>query len=571
MQKRLLPLLAIAATPSALPAAQALQSSSHQEGRDGNSRPNIIYIMSDDHAYQAISAYGHPVGRLAPTPNIDRIAREGVRFEQSFVENSLSSPSRACLITGLYSHQNGQQMLLEGIDSTRTFFSELLQQAGYQTCMIGKWHLMCEPKGFDRFHVLWDQGTYFNPEFKSEQSGGKYIREEGYATDLITDHAIEFMEQRDPSKPFCMLVHHKAPHRSWFPDVKHLGMYDTTTFPLPETMWDDYSTRGSAAHTQKMEIDKDMELSLDLKVDSVGRPVDRFGKTIAEYGRLNEEQRKAYEHYFGARYDRFQHDSLTGRALVEWKYQTYLRDYLSVIHSIDENVGRLLRYLDEHGLSENTIVIYASDQGFYLGEHGWFDKRFMYEESLRTPLVMRYPREIPAGMISKAMVQNIDYAPTFLDYAGVKKPKEMTGRSLRTLFKKSSRGQKKTAAESKFRKSLYYHYYDYPAWHLARKQEGVRTNRYKLIHFYGQGGERALEENKYQQMAGTRENNSFKSMARSGYITDDPDIDYYELYDLQQDPHELNNIYGQPGTERITRQLMRQLGQYRKKLQVKEP
>ena len=558
MAKKVLPLLALAATNS-VPnvAAQATD----QKGRADASRPNIIYIMSDDHAYQAVSAYGHPVGRLAPTPNIDRIAREGVRFDQSFVENSLSSPSRACLITGLYSHQNGQQMLLEGIDSTRTFFSELLQQAGYQTCMIGKWHLLCEPKGFDRFHVLYDQGSYWNPEFKSETSGGKYVREEGYATDLITDHAIDFLDHRDRSKPFCMLVHHKAPHRSWFPDVKYLGMYDNVEFPIPETMWDDYSTRGSAAHTQKMEIDKDMELALDLKVDSLGRPGGRFRRTIAEYGRLNPDEREAYERYFGDRYDRFQKDSLTGRALVKWKYQTYLRDYLSVIHSIDENVGRLLRYLDEHGLAENTIVVYASDQGFYLGEHGWFDKRFMYEESLRTPLVMRYPRDIPAGTVSTAMVQNIDYAPTFLDYADVKQPKAMTGHSLRALFK----------GKKKLRTSLYYHYYDYPAWHLARKHDGVRTDRYKLIHFYGHGGERALQENKYQQQAGTRENNSFKSMFSSGYITNDPDIDYYELYDLQADPHELNNIYGKPGTERITRKLMRQLRKYREQLQVREP
>ncbi|MBQ1800824.1 MAG: sulfatase, partial [Prevotella sp.] len=426
-------------------------------------RPNILYIMSDDHAYQAISAYGSDVSRFAPTPNIDRIAREGMRFDRSFVENSLSSPSRACLITGLYSHQNGQQQLLEGIDSTRTFFSELLQQVGYQTAMMGKWHLMCRPKGFDRYHVLNDQGTYFNPVFMSETSGGKYIREEGYATDLITDHAIDFLEHRDTSRPFCLMVHHKAPHRSWFPDVKHLGMYDNVDFPLPETLWDDYSTRGSAAHTQKMQIDRDMELALDLKVDSLGRPVDRFNSTIAEYGRLNPEQRAAYEKYFGARYERFQHDSLTGKELVVWKYQTYLRDYLSVIHSVDENVGRLLKYLDEHGLAENTIVVYASDQGFYMGEHGWFDKRFMYEESMRTPLVIRYPREIRAGSVSSEMVQNIDYAPTFLEYAGVKQPKEMTGRSLRKLFKHTANNSRKIH----WRKSLYYHYYDYPAWHLT--------------------------------------------------------------------------------------------------------
>ncbi len=529
-------------------------------------RPNILYIMSDDHAYQAISAYGSDVSRYAPTPNIDRIAREGMRFDRSFVENSLSSPSRACLITGLYSHQNGQQQLLEGIDSTRTFFSELLQRVGYQTAMMGKWHLLCRPKGFDRYHVLNDQGTYFNPVFMSETSGGKYIREEGYATDLITDHAIDFLEHRDTSRPFCLMVHHKAPHRSWFPDVKHLGMYDNVDFPLPETLWDDYSTRGSAAHTQKMQIDRDMELALDLKVDSLGRPVDRFNSTIAEYGRLNPEQRAAYEKYFGARYERFQHDSLTGKELVVWKYQTYLRDYLSVIHSVDENVGRLLKYLDEHGLAENTIVVYASDQGFYMGEHGWFDKRFMYEESMRTPLVIRYPREIQAGSVSSEMVQNIDYAPTFLEYAGVKQPKEMTGRSLRKLFKHTANNSKKIH----WRKSLYYHYYDYPAWHLTRKHDGVRTDRYKLIHFYGKGGARALTENRYQQQEGTREYNSYRWMAQSGYITDDPDIDYYELYDLQEDPNELNNIYGKPGTERITKRLKRLLKRYRKELAVKE-
>lgn len=528
-------------------------------------RPNILYIMSDDHAYQAISAYGSDVSKFAPTPNIDRIAREGIRFDRSFVENSLSSPSRACLITGLYSHQNGQQQLLEGIDSTRTFFSELLQQVGYQTAMMGKWHLLCRPKGFDRYHVLNDQGTYFNPVFMSETSGGKYVREEGYATDLITDHAIEFLEQRDTSRPFCLMVHHKAPHRSWFPDVKHLGMYDNVDFPLPPTLWDDYSTRGSAAHTQKMQIDRDMELALDLKVDSLGRPVDRFNSTIAEYGRLNAEQRQAYEQYFGTRYNRFQQDGLTGKDLVVWKYQTYLRDYLSVIHSVDENVGRLLKYLDEHGLAENTIVVYASDQGFYMGEHGWFDKRFMYEESMRTPLVIRYPREIRAGSVSSELVQNIDYAPTFLDYAGVKQPKEMTGRSLRKLFKHTTNNSKKTH----WRKSLYYHYYDYPAWHLTRKHDGVRTERYKLIHFYGKGGARALTENRYQQQEGTREYNSYRWMAQSGYITDDPDIDYYELYDLQEDPNELNNIYGKPGTERITKRLMRLLKRYRKDLSVK--
>jgi arylsulfatase A-like enzyme len=525
-------------------------------------RPNIIYIMSDDHAYQAISAYNHPIGRLAPTPNIDRLANEGMRFDNAFVENSLSSPSRACTITGLYSHQNGQRMLLEGIDSTRTFFSEVLQQAGYQTGMIGKWHLMCKPKGFDHYSVFWDQGSYYNPEFLSETSNGKYIREEGYATELITQHAIAFLEQRDPQKPFCLMVHHKAPHRSWFPATQHLGMYDQVTFPIPETMWDDYSTRGSAAHTQKMEIDDDMELALDLKVDSVGAGPVNFRKTIAEYGRMNDEQKRANEAYFGRRYEQFQHDSLTGRELVEWKYQTYLRDYLAVIHSVDESVGQLLDYLDQHGLTENTIVVYTSDQGFYMGEHGWFDKRFMYEESMHTPLLIRYPREIKAGTVCTDMVQNIDYAPTFIDYAQAEKPEEMTGLSLAPLFK----GKK----PRNWRTSLYYHYYDYPSWHVTRKHDGVRTERYKLIHFYGRGGVNAQQENKFQNMPGTREYNSFQWMRRSGYIENDPDIDYMELYDLKADPNELNNIYGKPGTEKITRQLQKLLNNYRQQLNIDE-
>lgn len=556
-QVALLSLASMAVVP-----ATAQVGSERPQGTEPDKRPNIIYIMSDDHSYQTISAYGSAVSKLAPTPNIDRIANEGMRFDCSFVENSLSSPSRACLITGLYSHQNGQRQLLEGIDSTRTFFSELLQQAGYQTAIMGKWHLMCEPKGFDVYHVLNDQGTYFNPVFKSKESNGQYIREEGYATDLITDHAIDFLEHRDKDKPFCLMVHHKAPHRTWLPPLENLGMYDDVEFPLPETFWDDYSTRGSAAHTQKMSIDKDMELDYDLKVDSVGRPVPKYQNMITDYGRMTPIQREAYENYFGARYDKFQHDSLTGRELVVWKYQTYMRDYLSVIHSIDKNVGRILKYLDDNGLADNTIVVYSSDQGFYMGEHGWFDKRFMYEESMRTPLVVRYPKEIKAGSVSTDLVQNIDYAPTFLYYAGVQQPEEMTGRPLVPVFhNKTKRG---------WRESLYYHYYDYPAYHLTRKHDGVRTDRYKLIHFYGKGGNRAVAENKYQQMPGTREYNSYQWMWRTGYVTDDPDIDYYELYDLKADPNELNNIYGQPGTERITKELMRLLQQYREELQVDE-
>lgn len=524
-------------------------------------RPNILYIMSDDHAFQCISAYGSAISKLAPTPNIDRIGHEGMRFDAAFVENSISTPSRACLMTGLYSHQNGQRQLGEGIDSTKTFFSELLQRAGYQTAAVGKWHMRCNPKGFDYYKLLDDQGPYYNPEFKSSDTGGKFVREQGYTTDLITDHALEFLEHRSADKPFCLLVHHKAPHRNWLPNLSLLGMYDDVNFPYPATWNDDFATRGDAVRTQKMDIGRDMTLKSDLKVDVDNPENADIRRSFSEYGRLNEEQKKPIEEYFSKRSKDFAAMHLEGERLREWKYQTYLRDYLSVIHSVDESVGRLLDYLEKHGLLENTIVIYTSDQGFYMGEHGWFDKRFMYEESLRTPLMIRYPREIKAGSVSNQLVQNIDYAPTFLDYAGVKKPKEMSGQSLKPLFRADS---------ANWRKDIYYHYYDYPAWHMVRKHDGVRDSRYKLIHFYGKGGVRAMSENKYQQMPGTAEYNGIMSMLKNGYISNDPDINYDELYDLQEDPLELNNVIDNPSYSDVKKRLQKRLNDYRKKLKVDE-
>jgi arylsulfatase A-like enzyme len=530
-------------------------------GAQSQDRPNILYIMSDDHAFQCISAYGSDISKIAPTPNIDRIADEGIRFDQAFVENSISTPSRACLMTGLYSHQNGQRQLAEGIDTTLTFFPELLQEAGYQTAVIGKWHMMCNPKGFDYYKVLNDQGPYYNPGFKSKDSNGKYIKEEGYTTDLITDHAIEFLDYRDTNTPFCLMVHHKAPHRAWLPDTKYLGLYDDVTFPHPTTWNDDYTTRGSAVRTQRMDIGRDMQFTNDLKVDDNDLANPNIRRAVGEYGRMNAEQQAAIDAYFSQRSKDLAAMNLEGDALREWKYQTYLRDYLSVIRSVDESVGRLLDYLDKHGLLDNTIVIYTSDQGFYMGEHGWFDKRFMYEESLRTPLLVRYPREIKAGSVSRQLVQNIDYAPTFLDYAGVKKPKELPGRSLKPLF---------NADSTRWRKDIYYHYYDYPAWHMVRKHDGVRNDRYKLIHFYGKGSERAQAENKYQNMPGTSEYNAFMGMLKSGYIGNDPDIDYYELYDLKADPNELNNVIDNPEYSKVKKDLLKKLKKYRKKLKIDE-
>ena len=480
-------------------------------------RPNILYIMCDDHAMQAISAYGSPISKLAPTPNIDRLAERGMKFNEAFVENSLSTPSRACLMTGLYSHQNGQRQLAEGIDSTKTFFSELLQGAGYSTAVVGKWHMSCSPKGFDYYHVLDDQGQYYNPTFASTGQYGNFKQEMGYATDLITDHAIEYLNNRDKNKPFCLLVHHKAPHRLWMPNTKYVSKYANVNFPLPETLWDDYETRGSAASTQKMSIDKYMEMVRDLKVPEMYDPStpegrDSYAGLMGEMNRMTPQQRAIIDAYYMPRNREFLSKNLTGKELIEWKYQNYIRDYMAVIASVDESVGRLLDYLDKNNLSDNTIIVYTSDQGFYMGEHGWFDKRFMYEESFRTPLLVYLPSGKHGDI--KEMVQNIDYAPTILDLAGVNIPSDIQGVSFLPLLE----GKK----VKNWRKSLYYHYYEYPAEHSVCKHYGVRTSRYSLIHFYD-------------------------------------DVNSWELYDLKKDPEQMHNIYGEKGTEKLTKKLKDEL------------
>lgn len=532
-------------------------------------RPNIVYIMCDDHAFQCISAYGSPISKLAPTPNIDRIAQRGMRFDRAFVENSLSTPSRACLMTGLYSNQNGQRQLGEGIDTTRTFFTEQLQQAGYQTAVVGKWHMGCDPKGFDYYHIYNDQGQYYNPQYRGTDTDGKYIVEEGYSTDLTTDHALSFIEHRDTNKPFCLLLHHKAPHRNWLANTKYFGMYDNVTFPMPETFYDDYETRGSAVRTQKMSVTKDMRWEQDFKVPEMldtanADSWDSYLSLMNEVNRMNPEQRIAWGKYYFPRNRRLLEARLTGKELDEWKYQNYIRDYMSVIKSVDESVGRVLDYLDSHGLTDNTIIVYTSDQGFYMGEHGWFDKRFMYEESLRTPLLIAYPGHIQPGTVCNKLVQNIDYAPIFLDLAGISKPKELPGRSLTPLFKAGDKVKV-------WRSSIYYHYYDYPTYHMVRKHDGVRTDRYKLIYFYGEGGLDAVKENKYQRQPGTREHGCMTYLTSLGYFEPkDSAVNYNELYDLQADPHELNNLYGKPGYEKITKQLQKQLNDYRKSIGVDE-
>lgn len=550
-------------------AALSCVTAAYAQQQKAQQHPNIVYIMCDDHAYQCISAYGSALSKLAPTPNIDRLAERGMRFDRAFVENSLSTPSRACLMTGQYSHQNGQRQLGEGIDTTRTFFTELLQKAGYQTAVVGKWHMGCDPKGFDYYHVYNDQGQYWNPQYRGTDTNNEFVVEEGYSTDLTTDHALSFIEHRDPSKPFCLLLHHKAPHRNWQANLKYLGMYDDVEFPMPENFYDDYATRGSAARTQKMSVTRDMRWEQDFKVPEMldlNNPdsKDSYNALMGEINRMTPEQRSAWGRYYFPRNRRLLEAQLKGKDLDNWKYQVYIRDYMSVIASVDESVGRVLDYLDKNGLTDNTMIVYTSDQGFYMGEHGWFDKRFMYEESLRTPLIVSYPGHTKPGSVCNRLVQNIDYAPTFLALAGVQQPKDMPGRSLVPVLDNGDNVKN-------WRQSIYYHYYDYPTYHMVRKHDGVRTERYKLIHFYGKGGLDAVSENKYQNVPGTREYGTMKGLESIGYFEPkDEAVDYCELYDLQADPHEQNNIFGKPGTEKIMKQLQRELDKYRKTLAVDE-
>lgn len=550
-------------------AALSCVTAAYAQQQKAQQHPNIVYIMCDDHAYQCISAYGSALSKLAPTPNIDRLAERGMRFDRAFVENSLSTPSRACLMTGQYSHQNGQRQLGEGIDTTRTFFTELLQEAGYQTAVVGKWHMGCDPKGFDYYHVYNDQGQYWNPQYRGTDTNNEFVVEEGYSTDLTTDHALSFIEHRDPSKPFCLLLHHKAPHRNWQANLKYLGMYDDVEFPMPENFYDDYATRGSAARTQKMSVTRDMRWEQDFKVPEMldlNNPdsQDSYNALMGEINRMTPEQRSAWGRYYFPRNRRLLEAQLKGKDLDNWKYQVYIRDYMSVIASVDESVGRVLDYLDKNGLTDNTMIVYTSDQGFYMGEHGWFDKRFMYEESLRTPLIVSYPGHTKPGSVCNRLVQNIDYAPTFLALAGVQQPKDMPGRSLVPVLDNGDNVKN-------WRQSIYYHYYDYPTYHMVRKHDGVRTERYKLIHFYGKGGLDAVSENKYQNVPGTREYGTMKGLESIGYFEPkDEAVDYCELYDLQADPHEQNNIFGKPGTEKIMKQLQRELDKYRKTLAVDE-
>jgi len=451
----------------------------------GKKKPNILFIMSDDHAAHAISCYGSNINQ---TPHLDRLASEGIRFDNCFCTNGICAPSRASILTGKYNHLNGMLDNKLKFDGEQTTLPKLLKPVGYQTAMIGKWHLKSEPTGFDYYKVVPGQGKYFDPVFRVKGSWPETVEEKGYATDVITDEAIRFMQTANPDQPFLLMCHHKAPHRPWQPDAKHWEQFKDREIPEPPTLFDNYKGKAEAVKNAEMTLEHHMH------------PMDTGWLTAPE--------------------------NLKGKDLVRWRYQHYMRNYLACIASIDDNIGRILDFLKKSGLEKNTIVVYTSDQGFFLGDHGWFDKRFMYEESLRMPLIIRYPGVVPKGQVSHDLILNVDFAPTFLDCAGVDIPKDIQGES----FRKILRGR----TPKNWRQSAYYHYYEYPAWHMVDAHYGIRTQRYKLIHYYGY-------------------------------------TDEWEFFDLKEDPHEMDNRYNLPKYQDRIRQLKEELYALQAYYKVEKP
>ncbi len=489
------------------------------------SRPNILFIMSDDHAYQAISAYSD---KLINTPNIDRIAKEGMLFTNACVTNSICAPSRATILTGKHSHINGKVDNLFPFDTTQLTFPQIFQQNGYETAMFGKLHFGNNPKGVDEFAILPGQGYYINPDFITNKGDTTII---GYATDIITDLTLKWLkEKRNPEKPFMMMYLHKAPHRPWWPRPDKFAEYYKKQFQEPETLFDTYENRGTAAKTAEMNLLTHMQYEHDSKI---------YPETLAEmgqvlpkvegfkdgfygpYNRANEAQKALYKPTLDAINNDFKKNwpKMTDKEKMKWKFQRYMQDYLGSISSVDDNVGRVLDYLDESGLAENTIVIYTSDQGFYLGEHGWFDKRFIYNESFKTPLLIRWPHQIKPGTTEDEMVQNLDFAQTFLEIAGIQAPEDMQGESFVSLLK----GQK----EKWTRDAVYYHYYEFPGIHAVKRHYGIVSKEYKLVHFYY-------------------------------------DVNEWELYDRKKDPNEMKNVYNDPAYKDIVDKLKIQLADLRK-------
>jgi len=501
-----------------------------------DNRPNILFIMSDDHAYQAISAYDN---RLIDTPNIDRIADDGILFSNASVTNSICAPSRAVILTGKHSHINGKIDNLAKFDDSQITFPQLFQKAGYQTAMFGKLHFGNNPKGFDDFLILPGQGSYINPLFLGKD---KDTIINGHVTDIITDLTLNwFKSKRDESKPFLMMYLHKAPHRPWWPTPEKFAEFYEKKFPEPETLFDDYSNRGTAAKTAEMNILKHMQYMHDSKIrpetmeimsdvepkmiytrDDGTITTPSVGRFNGPYGRMNESQRRKYDITIDKINDDFKNNwpKMNDIEKMKWKYQRYMQDYLATISSVDDNVGRVLDYLEETGLDKNTIVVYTSDQGFYLGEHGWFDKRFIYDQSFKTPLLIKWPNVIQPGITNDELVQNLDYAQTFLEAAMIDIPDDMQGESLIPLLKGDS--------QEWTRDAVYYHYYEYPSVHMAKRHYGIVNKEFKLVHFYF-------------------------------------DVDEWELYDRLNDPNEMNNVYNDPNYIDIVKALTLELNDLRKK------
>jgi len=470
---------------------------------EAQKRPNIVFIISDDHAYQAISAYGGRLAEVAPTPNIDRIADSGIMFTNCLVTNSICGPSRATILTGKHSHQNGfiDNTFGSQFDFNQQTFAELLQGAGYKTGVLGKLHLGAKPsKGFDYIDILPGQGSYYNPVFINEE--GQY-KMEGYTTEIITEKAIQWMDSiKSDAQPFMLFLGHKSPHRPWQPGPNEIGMYEGVTIPEPESLFDTYTGDRTVAAMNFMSISEAMKLEQDLKI------------TSGPQGGFTIKQQKTWDSIYGPINEKFKKENLTGKDLTRFKYQRYMKDYLASVAGVDKGVGEVLDYLNTSGLEENTIVIYTSDQGFYLGEHGWFDKRWMYKESLRTPLLVSWPGKIKAGTRTDRMVSNLDFAETFLDIAQTEIPKDMQGKSILPILK----GE----IPENWREAHYYHYYEHPSEHDVRRHYGITTDRYKLIHFYY-------------------------------------DLDKWELYDLEKDPNEMQNLYGDSAYAEVKSELHNRL------------
>lgn len=470
-------------------------------------RPNILFFFTDDHALKALSAYGGPLAKIAPTPHLDRIAREGMLFEHCLVTNSICGPSRAVVLTGKYSHLNGQRTNKGSFDGSQQTVSKLLRTAGYQTAIVGKWHLKSTPTGFDHFEVLKGQGQYYNPLLITN---GKNINHTGYTTDIITDQSLKWLDQRDNKKPFFLMCQHKAPHGRWEPAFRHLDTFEEIEIPEPPTLFDDYSGRSAAPANHAMGIAEHIGPS---------RLMFRYSS------KFTPEQFNIFDGHFRPRNEAFQKQKLSGRDLTRWNYQRYIKNYLRCVKAVDENIGRMLKYLDETGLAKNTIVIYSSDQGFWLGEHGWFDKRWMYEESLHTPLLVRWPGVTKPGSINEALVSNLDFAQTFLEIAGADQPQDMQGQSLKPLL------QGKTPAD--WRKTHYYHYYE-AGGHGVPVHYGVTDGRFKLIRF------------------------------------PDEQLDTWEFFDLKNDPMEMKSRYDDAQYAQRVAGLKKELTRLRKQYQVQE-